>query len=77
MLPKWRNNIYTALCNNKTSPKDCDTHKFIILNYYPYRYGSLYCLIRYNHTNNLTHPIDLIFVPPKINTSISKDMKII
>ena len=64
MLYEWGNNIYTALSKDKIPPKDCDTQKFIIRNHYPSGYEYLYFLIRDNHTNNLTHPIDIIAVPP-------------
>ena len=64
MISEWENKIYTALSNDKISPKDYDTQKFIIQNHYPYGYESLYSLISSNHTNNLTHPIDLIAASP-------------
>ena len=64
MLSEWGNNIYTAISNEKIFPKDCDTQKFIICNHYPSGYEAHYYLIRDNYPNNLTHPIDLMSVPP-------------
>ena len=64
MLYEWGNNIYTALSNEKFTPKDCDTQKFIIWNHYSSGYEDLYYLISENHPNNLNHTIDLISEPP-------------
>ena len=42
MLSEWGGNILTAFSNDKIFPKDCDTHKFIIRNHYPYLCESIY-----------------------------------
>ena len=64
MLYEWGNTIYTTLSNDRISPKDCDTQRFIIQNHYLSRYKARHSLISANQPNRFTHPIYLIDVNP-------------
>ena len=65
ILSELRKNIYTALRNDKNSPNDCDTQKFIIQNHYPPGYKAIYYMVSANNPNNITHPMDIIATPSK------------
>ena len=64
ILSERVNNIYTALRNKKTSPKEYDIQKFIVCNHYPSVYEYIYSLIISSDPNNLNRPIYLIAAPP-------------